>query len=202
LNQAGTFPYRSGVRLYAKKETDLTQRKSLKRKQEDFSSAQILGLMEEKKHSFLLKEVLFELGLKKDRRREVKERLEGFVHEGKMVKVRRNRYALPSKMNLVVGKVKCHPDGYGFVIPEKEGEADVFINAQNLREAMHGDRVVASVESVRRKGRKGRSRILEKEPEGSWKVHQETRQVRPPEMKVLSRSVPMGTKRNKQNRSW
>ena len=47
--------------------------------------------MEEKKHSFLLKEVLFELGLKKERRREVKEQLEGLVHEGKIVKVRRNR---------------------------------------------------------------------------------------------------------------
>jgi len=75
-----------------KRQTSPRERKgSRKRKQEDFSSAQILGLMEEKKHSFLLKEVLFELGLKKERRREVKEQLEGLVHEGKIVKVRRNR---------------------------------------------------------------------------------------------------------------
>ena len=176
-----------------------------KRKQEDFSSAQILGLMEEKKHSFLLKEVLFELGLKKERRREVKDRLESLVHEGKMVKVRRNRYALPSKMNLVVGKVKCHPDGYGFVIPEKEGEADVFINPKNLGEAMHGDRVVASVESVRRKGREGKIvRILERKNRkvvGKFIKERHDHYVLPEDEKVLQQIyIPDGeTKRAKQN---
>jgi ribonuclease R len=66
-------------------------------------------------------------------------------------------------MNLVVGKVKCHPDGYGFVIPEKEGEEDIFIRPRDLKEAMHGDRVVARVESIRKKGREGKIiRILER----------------------------------------
>jgi ribonuclease R len=188
-----------------KRQTSPREKGGWKRKQEDFSSAQILGLMEEKKHSFLLKEVLFELGLKKERRREVKERLEGLVHEGKMVKVRRNRYALPSKMNLVVGKVKCHPDGYGFVIPEKEGEADVFINAKNLREAMHGDRVVASVESVRKKGREGKIvRILERKNQkvvGKFVKERHDNYVLPEDEKVLQQIyIPDGeTKRAKQN---
>jgi ribonuclease R len=67
-------------------------------------------------------------------------------------------------MNLVVGRVKCHPDGYAFVIPEEEGQEDIFIGARNLQEAMHGDRVVARVESVRKKGKEGRViRILERQ---------------------------------------
>jgi ribonuclease R len=62
-----------------------------------------------------------------------------------------------------VGRVKAHPDGYGFVIPEKEGEEDVFISPRNLKEAMHGDRVVARIESVRKKGKEGSViRILER----------------------------------------
>ena len=66
-------------------------------------------------------------------------------------------------MNLVVGRIKCHPDGYGFVIPETPGEEDVFLSPKNLREAMHGDRVVVRVESVRKKGKEGRViRILER----------------------------------------
>jgi ribonuclease R len=66
-------------------------------------------------------------------------------------------------MNLVVGRVKCHPDGYGFVIPEREGEQDIFVSQRNLKEAMHGDRVVARVESIRKKGREGSViRILER----------------------------------------
>jgi ribonuclease R len=66
-------------------------------------------------------------------------------------------------MNLVVGRVRCHPDGYGFVIPEKEGEEDVFISPRHLKEALHGDRVVARVESIRKKGKEGTViRILER----------------------------------------
>jgi ribonuclease R len=85
------------------------------------------------------------------------------AEEGKIVKIRGNRYGLPIKMNLVVGRVKCHPDGYGFVIPEKEGEQDIFVSRRNLKEAMHGDRVVARVESIRKKGREGSViRILER----------------------------------------
>jgi ribonuclease R len=62
-----------------------------------------------------------------------------------------------------VGRVKCHPDGYGFVIPEEEGQEDIFVGARNLQEAMHGDRVVVRVESVRKKGKEGRViRILER----------------------------------------
>jgi ribonuclease R len=59
--------------------------------------------------------------------------------------------------------VKAHPDGYGFVIPEAEGEEDIFISPRNLKEAMHGDRVVARIESIRKKGNEGSViRILER----------------------------------------
>ena len=93
----------------------------------------------------------------------MRELLKDLAEEGKIVKIRGNRYGLPEKMNLVVGRVKCHPDGYGFVIPETPGEEDVFVSPRNLREAMHGDRVVVRVESVRKKGKEGRViRILER----------------------------------------
>ena len=119
--------------------------------------------MGEKNPPLLLKELLRDLSLKKDQRGTVKEVLQALLHEGKIVRIRGNRYGLPSKMNLVIGKLRCHPDGYGFVISEKEGEEDVFIGARNLREAMHGDRVVARVESVRKKGKEGTIiRILER----------------------------------------
>jgi ribonuclease R len=167
------------------------KREGRKRKQEGFSAAEILGLMEGKKHSFLLKEVLFDLGLKKERRREVRDQLEDLVRDGKLVKVRRNRYALPSKVNLVVGKLKCHPDGYGFVIPEKEGEADVFINPRNLKEAMHGDRVVASIESSGRRGREGRIvRVLERKHQrmvGTFIRERHDAYVLPEDEKILQR---------------
>lgn len=131
---------------------------------------QVIELMEREDRPLLLKEVLRSLDLPKEERKHVKDQLRELVQQGKIVRIRGRRYGLPSKMNLVVGRVRCHPDGYGFVIPEKEGEVadstlreDIFISPRNLKEAMHGDRVVARVESIRKKGREGSViRILER----------------------------------------
>jgi ribonuclease R len=145
-------------------------KKRIKRKEEDqresrlaLSADQVLHLMEEEDRPLLLKEILRFLGLKKELRQRTRALLRDLADEGKVVRIRGNRYGLPVKMNLVVGRVKCHPEGYGFVIPETEGEEDIFIGPRSLGESMHGDRVVARVESVRRRGREGRViRILER----------------------------------------
>ena len=127
------------------------------------SAEQILQLMEKEDRPLLVREILRHLGVQGEFRRKARELLKDLGEEGKIVRIRGNRYGLPLKMNLVVGRVKCHPDGYGFVIPEAEGEEDIFVSPRNLKEAMHGDRVVARVESIRRKGREGKViRILER----------------------------------------
>jgi ribonuclease R len=129
----------------------------------DLSTEQILELMVKEDRPLLFREILRHMDLRKENRQRAKELLRDLAEEGKIVRIRGSRYGLPSKMNLVVGKVKCHPDGYGFVIPESEGEEDIFISPRNLQEAMNGDRVVARVESVRKKGREGKViRILER----------------------------------------
>jgi len=129
-----------------------------------FSAEQLLQFMEEEDRPLLLREILRHTGLQKEQRQRAKALFKDLAREGKIVRIRGNRYGLPSKMNLVIGRVKCHPDGYGFVIPEREEEEDIFISPRNLREAMHGDRVVARVESIRKKGREGSViRILERE---------------------------------------
>jgi ribonuclease R len=129
----------------------------------DLTVEQILELMREEDRPLLLREILRRLGLQKEQRRKAREYLRDLADEGKVVRIRGNRYGLPSKMNLVVGRVKMHPDGYGFVIPEMEGEEDIFIGPRNLKEAMHGDRVVARIESIRKKGKEGSViRIIER----------------------------------------
>jgi ribonuclease R len=119
--------------------------------------------MKEEERPLLLREILRFLGLQKDQRQKAREYLRGLVDQGKIVWIRGNRYGLSSKMNLIVGRLKMHPDRYGFVIPESEGEEDIFIGPRHLKEAMHGDRVVARIESVRKKGKEGSIiRILER----------------------------------------
>ena len=134
-----------------------------KEKRPRLSAELVAGWMEKEDRPVLLREILLGLGLAKDQRQEAKRLLKSMGEEGKVLRIRGNRYGLPSRMNLVIGRIKCHPDGYGFVIPEKEGEEDIFISPRNLKEAMHGDRVVARVESVRKKGKEGSViRILER----------------------------------------
>lgn len=145
----------------SKRERRREKRAGLKGK--GLSAEEILRLMEEEDRPLLVREVLRLSGLSKEQRQGVREVFRNLADEGKIVKIRGNRYGLPVKMNLVVGRVKCHPDGYGFVIPEREGEQDIFVSPRNLKEAMHGDRVVARVESIRKKGREGTViRILER----------------------------------------
>ncbi|HEY2144257.1 MAG TPA: ribonuclease R [Candidatus Udaeobacter sp.] len=87
---------------------------------------------------------------------------------GEIARIRKNRYVLPAEADLIAGKLSIHPAGYGFLLPETSGESDVFIAAENIGTAMHGDRVVArvllDVPSDRVKGRReGRViRILER----------------------------------------
>src|SRR5438552_4203521 len=81
---------------------------------------------------------------------------------------RKNRYVLPAEAELVTGKLSIHQVGYGFLVPETSGEPDVFIAAENIGNAMHGDRVVVRISRDAPYGRiKGRRegrviRILER----------------------------------------
>ena len=72
-------------------------------------------------------------------------------------------------MNLVVGRLTCNPAGFGFVVPEARAsgargrEGDVYVSAVNMKEALHGDKVVARVERHTPKGPEGRViRVLER----------------------------------------
>jgi ribonuclease R len=137
--------------------------KDRRKRHSDLSAEEILILMKEEDRPLLLREVLRRLGLQKGQRQKARGLFRNLAEEGRVVRIRGNRYGLPSKMNLIVGRIKTHPDGYGFVISEAEGEEDIFISPRNLKEAMHGDRVVARIESIRKKGKEGSIiRILER----------------------------------------
>src|SRR5258707_9158945 len=85
------------------------------------------------------------LGLQGRDRVEVRKTLHELEHAGEIVRIRKNRYVLPSEADLVTGKLSIHQVGYGFLVPEKSGEPDIFIAAENTGTAMNGDRVVARI---------------------------------------------------------
>ncbi len=64
---------------------------------------------------------------------------------------------LPPKGGQIAGRLKGHREGYGFVIPDEKEGSDIYIRKCNMGEAMHGDRVLACCESIKKGGlREGR----------------------------------------------
>ena len=106
------------------------------------------------------------LRIPREERNSFKRQLKALVEEGALIQMRGNRFGLPEKMDLIVGRLTTNPAGYGFVVPEhasREDRQDIYIAAANLIEAMHGDRVVARIERHTDKGPEGRIiKILER----------------------------------------
>jgi len=128
----------------------------------EFETEKLIQLFKEKRRPLSIQDLLKNLNLERKSRRNLKEFLKNLAREGRVIRVYRNRYALPETLDLVIGRVKRHPDGYGFVIPEEEGQEDIFISPKDLNGVMNGDRVSVRVES-RKKGRRGRIiKILER----------------------------------------
>ena len=83
--------------------------------------------------------------------------LRALINEGRLVEWRRGHYSLPElDREHVTGRFSRHPDGYGFVAPDRPPrgvEGDVFIPPDATLHAMHHDRVVARIARVSGAGR-------------------------------------------------
>ncbi len=79
---------------------------------------------------------------------------------GEIARIRKNRYVLPTQADLVTGTLHVHQAGYAFLSPEKAGERDLFIAAENTGTALHGDKVIARItrDENYARARKGESR--------------------------------------------
>ena len=107
-------------------------------------------------HPATARELLRELRIPRDERNLFKRNLRNLVNDGSLIQIKGNRYGLPDRMDLVVGKLDGHPSGFGFVAPERPIEGltrDIYVAQHNLREALHGDRVVVRIERYREDGR-------------------------------------------------
>ena len=111
------------------------------------------------------KQLVRELGLHGSARQELSDRLQRLVSSGQLIQVDSDRYAIPKAVagkNVLVGKLSMHRDGYGFVTPDAATldpqlkallAGDIFIPPPAVGSAMHGDRVLVEVGTIRRDGR-------------------------------------------------
>jgi ribonuclease R len=130
---------------------------------------QLLALLSRKDYRPLSKvEIARKLGVSGGGRVTFRRTLRELERAGEIARIRKDRYVLPGEADLVTGKLSVHPAGYAFLSSEKPNEPDVFIAAENVGTAMHGDRIVARISPEAPAGRiKGRRegrviRILER----------------------------------------
>src|SRR5438552_15260390 len=109
------------------------------------SRDQILTLMNERVyHPAGIRELLQLLKVAREERASFKRHIKSLVASGDLIQIRGQRFGLPEKMDLYVGRLQTHPSGYGFVTPERPLEpagGDIYTSGANLTAAMQGDRV-------------------------------------------------------------
>jgi ribonuclease R len=132
------------------------------------SDQSILKQIERQPHrSAGYKQLIREMSLRGEERRQLAERLQALVKAGRLVETGRERYTLAeqakSQHNLIAGRLTMHRDGYGFVIPNSGQrstlQGDVFIPPNAIGPAMHGDQVLVELGRKREDGR-GEGRIV------------------------------------------
>jgi len=92
--------------------------------------------------------------------KELVKALNALEDEGELVRTRKNRFGLPDKMNLIKGRVQMHAKGFAFLIPDEEGERDVYIHANDLSSAMNNDKVLVRLEKPDVDGNRPEGKVI------------------------------------------
>ncbi len=115
----------------------------------------------------VLSEIAASIGASEKEHPQVEELLEQLEEKGETVRLLARGWFVPHREGWLVGTLTLVRKGFGFVRPLVEDpRGDVFIPARRLRDAHHGDRVLAGIQKPRRgqpaSTRDGRSgKILE-----------------------------------------
>jgi len=114
----------------------------------------ILALLEERGELMLAEDIARALRLfTDDQINALDKRLGAMVRDGQLLRNRRNGYAPAQKLNLIPGRVIANAEGYGFLRPDEGGD-DLYLSPSQMRSVLHGDRVLASVVGIDRRGRR------------------------------------------------
>ena len=81
--------------------------------------------------------------------------------EGSIVRTNKDKFAVPERLGLIKGRIQSHKKGFGFLIPEEDGERDVFIPSSFINGAMNNDRVIVQITRDDVNGKKREGEVIE-----------------------------------------
>ena len=114
----------------------------------------ILSLMEERGVPLRFDDLALALELSDAQQQDaLSRRLNAMARDGQVVCNRRGGYCIVNHEDLIHGRVIGHPDGFGFLQADEGGD-DLFLSPREMRQLWHGDRIVARVSGVDRRGRR------------------------------------------------
>ncbi|AYC31223.1 ribonuclease R [Pseudomonas cavernae] len=95
-----------------------------------------------------------EFGLTSEEQLEaLRRRLRAMERDGQLIYTRRGTYAPVDKLDLILGRISGHRDGFGFLIPD-DGSDDLFLSPGQMRLVFDCDRALARVSGLDRRGRR------------------------------------------------
>ena len=108
-----------------------------------------------------IQELVSVFDINPDEYRAFKKTLKTMEKEGLIFRTKKDKFALPERLGLITGKLQAHAKGFGFLIPEIEGEKDVFIPSSFINGAMNGDRILVQITSEDKNGKKREGEVIQ-----------------------------------------
>ncbi|BCZ44848.1 ribonuclease R [Clostridium gelidum] len=108
-----------------------------------------------------IEELVAVFNIKRNEYNAFKKTLKVMENEGLIMRTKKNKYMIAESSveeeGLVIGKLQAHAKGFGFLIPDEEGQKDVFIQSTAMNGAMNGDKISVKVtrEDTNTKKREG-----------------------------------------------
>ncbi len=129
-------------------------KKKHNQKQPDTLAPQILNFLQSHKaKSIRIREISHALHINKSNYHLFRDALNALERQGKIAKLKNQRYTLPSTLQRIKGTIQLTKKGFGFVTDERTQE-ELFIPAQYLNTALDGDTVEVQMFAVSRGKRK------------------------------------------------
>ncbi|WGG48537.1 ribonuclease R [Rugamonas sp. DEMB1] len=116
------------------------------------SREEILGIFRSAKAPLDLRALAKSLKVGTEAQTVLSRRLNAMERDGQLKSDDTGHFVLAEQTGFVAGRVSSHRDGFGFVIPDEPGD-DLFLPEKEMQKVLHGDRVLAKVVGVDRRGR-------------------------------------------------